>query len=93
MKMRNCGMIFLINPPCRCSWRICCRVLLESTYRSQERPDVFFLLEKVGKGYNDFLEIRKKILERYHESGEYRIVVAKIPRGKKAASHSFSYPG
>ncbi len=50
---------------------------------TMKKVDVFFLLEKEGKGYKDFLKIRKRVLERYLKSGKYRIVVAKIPERKK----------
>jgi len=50
---------------------------------TMRKIDVFFLLEKEGEGCKDFLKMRKKVLERYLESGKYRIVVAKIPKRKK----------
>ncbi len=50
---------------------------------TMRKIDVFFLLEKEGEGCKDFLKMRKKALERYLESGKYRIVVARIPKRKK----------
>lgn len=51
---------------------------------TMKKVDVFFFLEKEQrKGYEDFIKIRKKILERYLNSGTYRVVMAKIPKRKK----------
>ena len=47
--------------------------------------DVFFFLEK-RKGDEDFLKIRREILERYLDSGTYRVVSAKIPKRKKGGT-------
>ncbi|MBU4320275.1 MAG: precorrin-6A synthase (deacetylating) [Thermodesulfovibrionales bacterium] len=53
---------------------------------TMRKIDVFFLLEKEGEGCKDFLKMRKKVLERYLESGKYRIVVARIPKRKKGGN-------
>ena len=48
--------------------------------------DVFFFLEK-RKGDEDFLKIRREILERYLDSGTYRVVSARIPKRKKGGNY------
>ena len=47
---------------------------------TMKKVDVFFILEKNGeKGYEDFVKMRAEILEKYLESGTYRVIYAKIP--------------
>ena len=48
--------------------------------------DAFFFLEK-RKGDEDFLKIRREILERYLDSGTYRVVSARIPKRKKGGNY------
>ena len=48
--------------------------------------DVFFFLEK-RKGDEDFLKIRREILERYLDRGTYRVVSARIPKRKKGGNY------
>jgi len=50
---------------------------------TMKKVDVFFLLDKEGRGRKELLEIRKEILEKYLDSGTYRVVIAKIPGRKK----------
>ncbi|PXF53723.1 MAG: precorrin-6A synthase (deacetylating) [Deltaproteobacteria bacterium] len=51
---------------------------------TMKEVDVFFILEKgERKGFKEFIKIRKEILERYLDSGTYRVVSAKIPERKK----------
>jgi len=57
---------------------------------TMKKTDVFFLLEKEGKrGYEDFVRVRKEILERYLDNRKYRIVIAKIPKRKKGCKSYF----
>ncbi|RKX57364.1 MAG: precorrin-6A synthase (deacetylating), partial [Thermodesulfobacteriota bacterium] len=52
---------------------------------TMKEVDVFFILEKgERKGFKEFIKIRKEILERYLDSGTYRVVSAKIPERKKS---------
>lgn len=54
---------------------------------TMKKVDVFFFLEKEErKGYEDFIKIRKEILEKYLNSGTYRVVIAKIPKRKKGSN-------
>jgi precorrin-6A synthase len=54
---------------------------------TMKKVDVFFFLEKEErKGYEDFIKIRKEILEKYLNSGTYRVVTAKIPKRKKGSN-------
>lgn len=46
---------------------------------AMRRVDVFFMLEKEGRGKEELLEIRRRIMERYLESGRYRVVTASSP--------------
>ncbi len=51
---------------------------------TMKEVDVFFILEKgERKGFEEFIKIRKEILEKYLDSGTYRVVNAKIPERKK----------
>ena len=52
-----------------------------------KKVDVFFILEKgERKGYREFIDIRKEILERYLDRGTYRVVSARIPQRKKSGN-------
>ena len=53
---------------------------------TMKKADVFFFLEK-RKGDEDFLKIRREILERYLDSGTYRVVSARIPKRKKGGNY------
>ena len=54
---------------------------------TMKKADVFFILEKAErKGYREFIDIRKEILERYLDRGTYRVVNAKIPQRKKTGN-------
>lgn len=54
---------------------------------TMKKTNVFFLLEKAGnRGYEDFVRVRKEILERYLDDGKYRVVIAKIPSRKKGCN-------
>lgn len=54
---------------------------------TMKKTNVFFLLEKDGKkGYEDFVRVRKEILERYLDNRKYKVVIAKIPRRKKGCN-------
>lgn len=46
-----------------------------------KKVDIFFFLEKMGK--EELLKIRKEILERYLDKGNYRIVADKSPERSK----------
>ena len=51
---------------------------------TMKKVDVFFILEKNGeRGYEDFVKMRAEILEKYLESGTYRVIYAKIPERRK----------
>ncbi|PKL50560.1 MAG: precorrin-6A synthase (deacetylating) [Nitrospira bacterium HGW-Nitrospira-1] len=52
---------------------------------TMKKVDVFFLLEKDGQKGKELLDIRKEILEKYLNSGAYRVVTAKIPKRKKGS--------
>lgn len=51
---------------------------------TMRKVDLFFLLEKEEQKKEEFLIIRKEILERYLEKGTYRVVTAKIHERKKS---------
>ena len=54
---------------------------------TMKKVDVFFILEKgERKGYREFIDIRKEILERYLDTGTYRVVNAKIAQRKKSGN-------
>lgn len=58
--------------------------LTAQAINTMKKTDVFFILEKAEKkGYDDFVRVRKEILERYLDNKNYRVVVAKIPNRKK----------
>ncbi|MEA1051717.1 precorrin-6A synthase (deacetylating) [Lamprobacter modestohalophilus] len=46
---------------------------------AMRRVDVFFMLEKAGRGKEELLEIRHRIVDRYLEPGRYRVVTASSP--------------
>ncbi|MCF7977612.1 MAG: precorrin-6A synthase (deacetylating) [Chromatiaceae bacterium] len=46
---------------------------------AMRRVDVFFMLEKEGRGKEELLEIRRRIMDRYLEPGRYRVVTASSP--------------
>ncbi|MCF8004280.1 MAG: precorrin-6A synthase (deacetylating) [Chromatiaceae bacterium] len=46
---------------------------------AMRRVDVFFMLEKAGRGKEELLEIRRRIMDRYLEPGRYRVVTASSP--------------
>lgn len=47
-----------------------------------KRVDVFFMLEKEGRGKDELLAMRRMILERYRPEGGYRLVIAESPERK-----------
>lgn len=46
---------------------------------AMRRIDVFFMLEKEGRGKEELLEVRRTIMDRYLEPGHYRVVTASSP--------------
>lgn len=53
-----------------------------------KKVDVFFLLEKGNeKGYEEFVKVRKEILERYLKEGTYRVVSTNIPERRKSGKY------
>jgi precorrin-6A synthase len=44
-----------------------------------KRVDVFFMLEKAGRGKDELVRMRRDILDRYRPEGGYRIVMATSP--------------
>jgi precorrin-6A synthase len=46
---------------------------------AMRRVDVFFMLEKAGRGKAELLEIRRRIMERYLEPDRFRVVTASSP--------------
>ncbi len=46
---------------------------------AMRRVDVFFMLEKEGRGKEELLQIRHRIMERYLRPGRYRVVTASSP--------------
>ena len=55
---------------------------------TMKKVDVFFLLEKKGKGEDrDLIKIRKEILGKYLNEGTYRIVTATMPVRKRGKSY------
>ncbi|MCF1184807.1 precorrin-6A synthase (deacetylating) [Marichromatium gracile] len=47
---------------------------------TMRKTDVFFMLDKAGRGKEDLLALRHQILEAHCEPGSYRVVIAESPQ-------------
>ncbi len=54
---------------------------------TMKKVDVFFLLEKKGKGRENLLKIRREILERYLNQDKYQVVTAEVPSRKRGKAY------
>lgn len=56
-----------------------------------KEANVFFILEKESEKNKDLISLRRKILEKYLNDGEYRIVAVKVPERKKGGRNLEAY--